>query len=98
MVVFYYELSVCLLHSMYKGLFGGEKMKKMIIKVASVTYAMKGKSVLQSQGIRARIVKTSNPKKTEGCGYSIVVENPQLNVPEILRRANVEIIETKWET
>lgn len=72
-------------------------MSQIIIKVGSVTYAMKGKSVLQGYGIRAQVVKTPKPQKNEGCGYSLIVRNPPMNVPELLRRGGIDIIDAKWE-
>lgn len=73
-------------------------MRQMVIKVGSVTYAMKGRNVLQGYGIRARVVKTPKPQKNEGCGYSLVLRDPPMNVSEILRRAGVEVLDAKWES
>lgn len=71
-------------------------MKNLMIKVGSVTYAMKAKSILQQYGMRAKVIKTAGAKKNEGCGYSVSVENPKQNVGEILRRAGVAVNEMKW--
>lgn len=71
-------------------------MKKMIIKVGSVTYAMKAKNTLQRNGMRAQIMKTVSTKKNEGCGYSVSVENPIRNVGELLRREGIAVSEMKW--
>lgn len=73
-------------------------MKKMRIKVGSVTYAMKAKDVLRQYGLRVQIIKTAKPMKNEGCGYALVVPATDLNVVDILRRAGVEALEAKWET
>ncbi len=73
-------------------------MKKLTVKVGSVTYAMKAKSALQRYGLRVKIIKTAKPMKNEGCGYSIVVPETDLNVAEILRRESVDVHEMKWET
>jgi len=67
-------------------------MKKMRIKVGSVTYAMKAKAVLQRYGLRVQIIKTAKPMKNEGCGYSLVVPATDLNVAEILRRSGKPVI------
>lgn len=72
-------------------------MKKMRIKVGSVTYAMKAKDVLRQYGLRVQIIKTAKPMKNEGCGYALVVPATDLNVVDILRRAGVEALEVKWE-
>lgn len=83
---------------MYQGSIGGVYMKKIRIKVGSVTYAMKAKAVLQRYGLRVQIIKTAKPMKNEGCGYSLVVPATDLNVAEILRREGVSTLEMKWET
>ena len=72
-------------------------MKKMRIKVGSVTYAMKAKDVLWQYGLRVQVIKTAKPMKNEGCGYSLVVPATDLNVTDILRRAGVGALEVKWE-
>lgn len=71
-------------------------MKKLMIKVGSVTYAMKAKRILQQYGMRARVIKTVSEKKNEGCGYSVSVENPKQNVGELLRREGIAVSEMKW--
>lgn len=71
-------------------------MKKLMIKVGSVTYAMKAKSILQQYGMRARVIKTVSEEKNEGCGYSVSVENPKQNVGELLRREGIAVSEMKW--
>ncbi len=73
-------------------------MRKLLIQVGSVTYAMKAKAVLQQNGLHASVIKTANPKKNEGCGYSVSVENPQVNVAALLQRENIDILGTKWAT
>lgn len=73
-------------------------MKKMRIKVGSVTYAMKAKDVLRRYGLRIQIIKTAKPMKNEGCGYSLVIPATDLNVTDILRREGVSVLEVKWET
>ena len=71
-------------------------MKKVIIKVGSVTYAMKAKNILQQYGMRAKVIKTVSTKKNEGSGYSVSVENPKQNVAELLRREGITVSEMKW--
>ncbi|MCH5190865.1 MAG: DUF3343 domain-containing protein [Oscillospiraceae bacterium] len=47
-------------------------MNKAIIKFSSVTYALKAKDVITDNGGKAQIRKNPNPKKGEGCGYSLI--------------------------
>ncbi|MBO5577166.1 MAG: DUF3343 domain-containing protein [Ruminococcus sp.] len=50
-------------------------MKKILITMTSVTYAMKAKKLLNAMGIYCEIERT--PKiKGSGCGYSIRVKDP----------------------
>ncbi|MGN0570572.1 MAG: putative Se/S carrier-like protein [Candidatus Fimenecus sp.] len=71
-------------------------MKNVTIKVGSVTYAMKAKNILQHYGMRAKVIKTVSTKKNEGCGYSVLVENPKQNIGELLRREGIAVSEMKW--
>lgn len=73
-------------------------MKKIIIKVGSVTYAMKARSILQRYGYRAQIIKTAKPQKNEGCGYSVSVIDPPPNILEILQHEGIQATESKWVT
>ena len=50
---------------MYQYNIGGENMK-LIIKLNSVTYALKAKEALRKNGISSKISKNPNPKKGEG--------------------------------
>ncbi len=71
-------------------------MRKISIKVGSVTYAVKAKNILQRHGMRAQIHKIVGTSQNEGCAYSVTVLNPQLNVGELLRREGVAVGEMKW--
>ncbi len=61
-----------------------------------MTYAIKAKNILQRYGMRAQIRKTAGTGRSEGCAYSVTVQNPQLNVGELLRREGVAVGEMKW--
>ncbi len=66
-------------------------MSKKGIKVGSVTYAMKGRELLQKNGYKAYLTRNPHPEEDEGCGYVIYVNNPDKNCFEILRRNNIKI-------
>ena len=72
-------------------------MNKLVIKVGSVTYALKAKDILRGRGIKSVIRKTPNPAKGEGCGYSVVVPGANDAVTGILRLSGIEILESSWE-
>lgn len=71
-------------------------MKKLSVRVGSVTYALKAKQVLQQNGISASVRKTPSAKSNEGCGYAVVVERTPENVGAILQRAGIACKEMKW--
>ena len=48
-------------------------MEKPLIMVSSVTYAMKGKQILNNAGIRCEIERTQKRDVKNGCGYSLYV-------------------------
>lgn len=69
---------------------------KMIIKLNSVTYALKAKEVLKKYNISSKISKNPNPKKGEGCGYILSVNNANKNVLKILEMNKVETVDVQW--
>ncbi|MBR0541431.1 MAG: DUF3343 domain-containing protein [Clostridia bacterium] len=69
---------------------------KLIIKLNSVTYALKAKEALRKNGISSKIYKNPNPKKGEGCGYILSVNNANKNVLRILETNRVETVDVQW--
>ena len=51
-------------------------MKKILIKIGSITYALKTKKILSNIGIKAKVIKTSSV--SNGCAYSIEISEDQL--------------------
>ncbi len=66
-------------------------MSKKGIKVGSVTYAMKGRDLLQKQGYKAYLTRNPNPLDDEGCGYVIYVNNIDNKVFNILKRNGIQV-------
>ena len=60
--------------------------------VSSVTYAMKGKQILNNAGIRCEIERTSKRDMTTGCGYSLYVPKNTDEAEKILKENNIKII------
>ncbi len=71
-------------------------MKNLSIKISSVTYALKAKSVLAQKGIQSAVKKHTHPLKNEGCGYSLFVPHAQEDVLHILEEAHIPFGETLW--
>lgn len=69
-------------------------MSKKGIKVGSVTYAMKGRDLLQKNGYKAYLTRNPHPEDDEGCGYVIYVNNMDKRCVEILKRNGIAVKET----
>ncbi len=67
-------------------------MSKSLIMVTNITQAMKGKSILLRNGIRADIVRTPNRSEMHSCGYSIYVPYKTDEAEKILNQYGVKII------
>ncbi|MBQ6825497.1 MAG: DUF3343 domain-containing protein [Clostridia bacterium] len=73
-------------------------MKKYLIVTGTVTYAVKGKVILNRKGFKAKVEKLTEIKSNQGCGYAIAVTGDIEKIRELLISSGVkilEIIETK---
>ena len=59
-------------------------MKKQLIMVSSITYAIKGRELLRGKGFKAYIERTPGNLDTAGCGYSIYVSGDADAAEQIL--------------
>lgn len=66
-------------------------MSKKGIKVGSLTYAMKGRDLLQKNGYKAYLTRNPNPEAEEGCGYVIYVSNIDNRCFSVLKSAGIKI-------
>ena len=66
-------------------------MSKKGIRVGSVTYAMKGRDLLQKNGYKAYLTRNPHPENDEGCGYVIYVNNIDSRCFEILRKNGIKV-------
>ena len=69
-------------------------MSKRGIKVGSVTYAMKGRDLLQRNGYKAYLTRNPHPQEDEGCGYVIYVNNIDKRCFDILKRNGIKVTGT----
>lgn len=67
-------------------------MANYYIHVGSITNAMRGKQLLEEQGIRAFLHRTSHPAEGDGCGYSLLISNTAEQAAQILRQRGVRVI------
>ena len=67
-------------------------MANHYIHVGSVTNAMRGKRLLEQQGMRAFLHRSSQPSDGDGCGYSLLVMGSVDIAIQILKKSGVRII------
>lgn len=66
-------------------------MKKQLLQVSSITYAIKGRDILRKQGIKAYVERTPGELDREGCGYSIYVKGDTDAAESILKSAGIKV-------
>ena len=66
-------------------------MKKVFIITGTVTYAIKGRDLLKSNGIRANVKKISGA--AYGCGYAIEVYEPSEYAINLLKDNGIKILD-----
>ena len=68
-------------------------MERPLIMMTSITYAMKGKQLLQSHGIHCKIERTPGRyiKDSRNCGYSLYVPNDMERAVKLLKENGIKI-------
>jgi hypothetical protein len=70
-------------------------VSRQYVVVSSITYAYKGKNVLERKGIRASIERAPASISSCGCHYVIKFGNVPMNrVIQLLNEAHIKIIST----
>ncbi|MBQ9860215.1 MAG: DUF3343 domain-containing protein [Clostridia bacterium] len=62
------------------------------IHVGSITNAMRGKRLLEQQGIRSYVHRAGQPAAGDGCGYSLLVTGEAERAEQILRVSGVRVV------
>ena len=65
----------------------------LIIKLNSITYAVKARELIKKRNYKAIIRKNPNPKKGEGCGYEITVPGADESLVTYLEMNRIPVIE-----
>lgn len=66
-------------------------MNKSLIMVSSITYAMKGRDLLQRRGFRAYVERAPREAKDAGCGYGIYVPDRTEEAAQHLQEAGISV-------
>ncbi len=67
-------------------------MDEILIMLTSITYAMKGKDILERYGINSYIQRTPSHSRLNGCGYSLLVPKKSQEAYNILIKHNIKVI------
>lgn len=67
-------------------------MQQQLILLPSVTYAMKAKSILDHNHIRAYIQRTPKNIKVSSCGYCLFVPSDTDTAEELLREKGIRVL------
>jgi len=67
-------------------------MPNQYIHVGSITNAMRGKQLLERQGIRTYLHRAVNRAEGDGCGYSLLVTGDGGAAEKILRGGGVRVV------
>ncbi len=71
-------------------------MKKALFTLSSITYAMKGRDLLSSRGIKCEIQRVSSGKAHSGCGYGLIIYGDAEFAAKILSQARVDVLNKKY--
>ena len=67
-------------------------MDSVYFNVSSITNAMRGKNLLERNGIHGYINRTVDEEGNNGCGYSLLVSGDTAKAESLLRAAGVRIL------
>lgn len=67
-------------------------MKKELIMVSSITYAMKAKALLVRAGFRAYTTRLPRNIKNAGCGYCVYVDRDTDQAEQLLKKAGIRVL------
>jgi hypothetical protein len=71
-------------------------MKRYLIQVGTVTYAIKGRDLLRRKGFKVNIERKT-ADKSYGCGYAISLVGNLQEAAQILQQNGVKILEITEE-
>ncbi|MFI3207351.1 MAG: putative Se/S carrier-like protein [Clostridia bacterium] len=66
-------------------------MKKNLIVIGSITYALKAKDILFERGISSHIERNKRTKEF-GCGYALYIPKNADKSYEILKEFNIKVL------
>lgn len=67
-------------------------MEWTTLYVSSVTHAMRGRKLLEQQGITVVMKRSFNNNENNGCGYSLSVNGNAKNAEQLLQKAGIRVL------
>ncbi len=71
-------------------------MKRHVISVGSITYAIKGRDALRKMGYEAYIERKTNNGGSNGCGYVIIVKGSTQRIMNTLKNVGVKVLDVSY--
>lgn len=68
-------------------------MSSYRISTGTVTYAIKGRELLRRNGYKVRMERVTSGARSSGCGYSLVIDGSPDKAEQLLRQADIKILE-----
>lgn len=68
-------------------------LKRYIIRLTSVTYAVRAQKLLEQRGIRSHIKKIAKDLSIHGCGYGLELADNVNEAVQLLGAAGIRMIE-----
>lgn len=73
-------------------------MDKVLLGVKSLTLALKGKDILNNNGFRSKVIRTTGAFEGNGCGYSICITKGDADLAiELLEAKGIKVIRRSGE-
>lgn len=72
-------------------------MSKSVIRLTSVTYAIRAQKLLEQHGIRSYIKKLVKSLSVHGCGYGLEIAGDLGTAMQIIQAAGIRIVEVVQE-
>jgi hypothetical protein len=64
-----------------------------VIRLSSVTYAIRGQKLLEQRGIKSYMKKLTRGLHVKGCGHGLEIHGDVHAAVDILRRADIRVLE-----
>ena len=75
------------------NIIGVTALHRQIIRLSSVTYSIRAQKLLEQRGIKSYIKKLTKGLDVGGCGYGLEVHGDLDTAVNILRAADIRVIE-----